>query len=387
MRVAMKESKFEGDLRQDWNEEFLEESVEVEAAIEHQERHASSWRNASLSERDTNTEPSSDRAWQRLLPVIEGLKSLMLEAESSTGRRPGPPSAELLRNAHAGLDELCRRLTSVLGQDSQLAEAQREEVGARVRRELHPYLLLTRIVQRIYTKPRGYAGDFLTIRWMYENEVGGVCQAGRLIDEAFLERPAARAVRNRRGLLLHEIERALGEGGRVTSLACGPAEEVFDVLAKVDSPSLQATCLDVDLQALAQVAERRDQEGWKGHMRLEQANLIQLATGRSKLHLAPQDLIYSIGLIDYFQDRFVVALLNWIHDHLRPGGRVVLGNFHPNNPDRALMDHVLDWRLVHRDEQDMHRLFRASRFGKACDEIRFEKEGVNLFAVGLREAD
>ena len=94
--------------------------------------------------------------------------------------------------------------------------------------------------------------------------------------------------------------------------------------------------------------------------------------------------MYSIGLIDYFEDRFVIGLLDAIHDRLRPGGRVILGNFHPDNPTRAVLDHLLDWKLIHRTENDMNRLFEASRFGRPCDEIRFEAERVNLFAIGSR---
>ena len=121
-------------------------------------------------------------------------------------------------------------------------------------------------------------------------------------------------------------------------------------------------------------------------MDLRQANLVYLALGRQALDLPPQDLVYSIGLIDYFDDRFVVRFLDWIHARLRPGGRVILGNFHTGNPDKAMMDHVLDWRLIHRDEADMERLFAASRFG-GCSRFRMEDAGVNLFAVAERSAE
>jgi extracellular factor (EF) 3-hydroxypalmitic acid methyl ester biosynthesis protein len=81
----------------------------------------------------------------------------------------------------------------------------------------------------------------------------------------------------------------------------------------------------------------------------------------------------------------VIRLLDAIHDRLRPGGRVIVGNIHPDNPSRAVMDHVLDWKLIHRSEDDMNRLFEASKSGR-CDEIRFEAERINLFAIGSRAA-
>lgn len=321
-------------------------------------------------------------AWDKIAPMLESFKDLMVRAEHETSRRGGPPSAELMEQTRDGLGALSLLLKEELGQAAGISEEVRAEVGARARRELHPYLMLTRIVERIYSKPRGYAGDFLTIEWMYRNEPGGTGAAGPLIDAAFLERPAAKAVRNRRHLLADEISRAVERGGAVMSLACGPAEELFDVFEQTDR--LKATCVDIDLQALALVSERRDRAGLKRDMRLEQGNLVYLATGRAQLEVEPLDLAYSIGLIDYFEDRFVIALLDWIHDKLKPGGRVVLGNFHPQNPDRELMDHILDWKLLHRTEEDMNRLFEQSKFKAPCSDIRYEETGVNLFAAGHR---
>ena len=147
-----------------------------------------------------------------------------------------------------------------------------------------------------------------------------------------------------------------------------------------DRRRLYASLVDIDLQALAYVADRRDNAGLQNRINLINANLVYLALGRQKLELNDQDLIYSIGLIDYFNDKFVVKLLNWIHGRLRPGGTVILGNFHPNNYSKEMMDYVLEWRLIHRSEEDMHRLFTCSAFGRSCTRIQFEDEGINLFA-------
>ena len=70
---------------------------------------------------------------------------------------------------------------------------------------------------------------------------------------------------------------------------------------------------------------------------------------------------------------------------LAPGGRVILGNFHPNNVDKAFMDYVLDWKLIHRTEDDMNRLFAQSKFARPCTRFRFEQEGINLFAECVKE--
>ena len=46
----------------------------------------------------------------------------------------------------------------------------------------------------------------------------------------------------------------------VTSLACATAQEMFDVFQQLDDPArLYASLVDIDFQALAQVADRRNQ--------------------------------------------------------------------------------------------------------------------------------
>ncbi len=178
-----------------------------------------------------------------------------------------------------------------------------------------------------------------------------------------------------------------GKETAVTSLACGPAEELFDVFDQLEKPEqLKASCLDIDLQALAFVAEKRDKRRLQTRMQLINANLVYLALGRHKLDLKDQDLIYSIGLIDYFNDKLVLKLLDWIYTRLRPGGKVIVGNFHPRNSSKAMMDYLLEWKLIHRNEEDMNRLFRMSAFGRPTTNIRFEGENINLFAECVRES-
>jgi extracellular factor (EF) 3-hydroxypalmitic acid methyl ester biosynthesis protein len=220
---------------------------------------------------------------------------------------------------------------------------------------------------------------------MYRDQPAGAGRLGPLLDRCFLDVPAAAAVRNRRGILAREIRKTIEarrvEQSEVTSLACGPAQELFDVYETLESPlELKANLVDMDLQALAYVADKRDKLRLTRRMVTHNENLIFLALGRRKIELSSQDLVYSIGLIDYFDDDMVVRLLNWIHGILAPGGRVILGNFHPDNPTKALMDHVLEWRLIHRGEDDMNRLFQSSAFGRAATDILWEEQRINLFA-------
>jgi extracellular factor (EF) 3-hydroxypalmitic acid methyl ester biosynthesis protein len=281
---------------------------------------------------------------------------------------------------------------TALGSDSPLTEPVREQLGYRLQGEMLPYIMSTETADRFYSKPRGYAGDYLAIDGMYRNQPAGKGRLGPMVDRMFLQTPPAVAVRNRRKLLADEIVNAVQESPtspvNVLCLASGPATEIFDAYARIpDKNRLRVTLLDIDIQALAHVDELRTKHRLTAQITLRNENLISLILGRAKLSLPPQHLVYSIGLVDYLNDRLVEKTLNYAHSVLAPGGRVILGNFHPLNPAKEFMDYVLDWKLTHRTEEDMNRLFTGSAFGRPCTRIVFEEGGINLFAECTRDAE
>ncbi|MCC5859309.1 MAG: cyclic nucleotide-binding domain-containing protein [Ectothiorhodospiraceae bacterium] len=349
---------------------------------------AANRRLAAVSEPATGADGGQSGAWQRLDGPLQAFKQQMLEANKAAAETGDVPDA-MSDSIVTGFLEFCPLLHQVLSEEV-VNERVREEMGLRVQQELLPYILMAETAERFYSKPRGYAGDFWTIELIYRNRPEGNGALGRLIDRCFLETTAARAVRNRRALLAEEIGKTVetrqGPTARITSLACGPARELFDIYAtQLEHPDeLHANLIDIDLQALAYVSDQARTAGLERQMSLISENLIRLALGKTTTPIRDQDFIYSIGLIDYFGDELVVRLLDLIHSMLRPGGRVMLGNIHPVNPTRGLMDHVLDWKLIHRTEEEMDQLFERSAFGRPCTAIRFENEGINLFAECVR---
>lgn len=329
-------------------------------------------------------------AWQPTLQAIRDFKELLLKLDQQC-LKDGPLSDEVVAELSGQFQSFVSFLNVQIGDSSGLDEHVRNEIGTRLGVELHAYLLLTGTAERFYSKPRGYAGDFLTIEQIYQNQARGNQRLGPVLDRWFLDGASAIAVRNRRGLLAREIRRTCDETEtpqvRICTLACGPAEEVFDVLALPEvGQRIRPTLIDIDQDALAFVRNKAIGLGCLEVLRLVEGNLVYLAAGRQKIdNLLPQDLVYSIGLIDYFNDKWVVKLINYVHSLLRPGGRVILGNFHPDNPTKAFMDYVLDWRLIHRTEEDMNRLFSQSEFGRMCTNIYFEDQRINLFAECIKE--
>jgi extracellular factor (EF) 3-hydroxypalmitic acid methyl ester biosynthesis protein len=334
------------------------------------------------------TPPHSERAGRpgyanlppTLVDAVESFKSVMLEVDRALkDRKLSAESAQA--RVTAGCDNLVQALRDHIRRDGHLEGA----IGTYVFRETFPYFMLSRFIDRAFTKPRGYAGDYATIDALYEDIATGDGRLGPLIDRWTREVPAARAVKNRRELLAEAIAEVAaqwtGHGPvSVTSLAAGPARELLDVLAGADPPDLLATCIDIDPDALAYASGLAERLGVSEHFTFAQDNIVRLCRGRGHTALGPQALIYSVGLTDYLQDAFVVDLINWSYEHLLPDGTLIIGNVVPTNPDRAYMDHILEWTLIHRTAEELCELFARSRFGDTPVSLREEPAGVDVFA-------
>jgi extracellular factor (EF) 3-hydroxypalmitic acid methyl ester biosynthesis protein len=247
---------------------------------------------------------------------------------------------------------------------------------------LLPFFLESPFLKRAYVKPRGYAGDYLTIQMMYDAVPGGPSSFAQAVDQWALEQPCPCAVRNRRGLvsgLVQTLTAAFpGRTLSIASLGCGPAAEVFDCLTPTP---VHFTLVDIDEEALCHVREKAVRKGAADRLTLIQGNLIKMALGRTNGLPSNQHAFYSLGVIDYFNDELVIRLLDNLHSRLACGGVALLGNFRPGHPNANFFNHALDWPLCLRSEDHLLDLVRRTRFGESAATIGVEAEGIQIFVT------
>ncbi len=315
-------------------------------------------------------EPHTLERWQAIADETQRFKERLVKVTKSSAPGAG---------ANAGsftpvFEAFCAFVNKAIGDSSSETIDTREELGARIQREVLPYLLKSETVERFYTKPRGYSGDFHTTELLYDHEPAGDGSAGLLLDQSFLDLPFVTAVRGRRDLMAEEIARGAkerGKGFKVTVIGSGPADELFAAFARSATP-FHATCIDFDQQALAAVTAKRDAAKLQAQIEFINTNLLDLATGRIAEGLGDQDLVYSISLPDYFDDKLLIKLLSAMHRLLKPGGKAVISSFHPRNAFKAFMDYIIDWKVTHRSEQEVQELFATSAFQCPGSAVRFE---------------
>ncbi len=327
--------------------------------------------------------------WQRVNRIVESVKSALFDIAYRLQKDPGQEiDPSLLSEGEAVLDRFSGQLPHLV-QDG-LTPQHTTLIWGYVFKEVFPYFMRSRFAERAYYKPKGYAGDFMMMEWIYRQEPAGDGKLGQLIDGWLLKQGASQAVRNRRGLLKELLDQLcrqrLGQKRpiRIMNLACGPSRELFDLLHDCDySEHINALCIDIDPEALQYANQHVNTFSHQASVRFMRENVIKWALGRAKHDIGPQDMIYSSGLCDYLDRRLLLALIRRCYDQLAPGGNLIIGNFAPTNPDRLFMNHIVYWRLIHRDRKDLMDVFAESPFGDRV-EVTAEEQGVNLFAVATK---
>ena len=270
---------------------------------------------------------------------------------------------------------------------SRLSRPQQEQHGFYFRKQLRDFILSSELLSRTNSKPRGYAGDSEVMRLIYANEFRGPTIFAQFMHKYPMELAAAQAVRNRRKLVGELVRERMARPAaevplRVLSVACGPAEELNEILrSPQDVARVSFTLLDQDPEALDEaraVVERLDRAlGVKVQATTLCTSVRTMQQGGSPIEDQPFDLVYSMGLFDYLTDTTATAVLSWLYGRLGKGGELVVGNFHARNASRAFMEYWADWTLWYRTEGELLRL--ADALPGAQSRISFEESGCQIF--------
>ncbi len=287
------------------------------------------------------------------------------------------------------------KLAELEAQVKTFTKEEHERHGFYFRKHVWDIILASEFLTRTNLKPRGYAGDSVMMRMVYEDQFRGPTIFSRFVHRHPVQTRAAQAVRNRRALIRDRLEgvagaAAGGEPTRVMSVACGPAWELRDLFSARDAfGRYRYTLLDQDLHALAEARstvfelQERFGETLQGSLVRESVRTM-LRTGNLADRWGQFDFVYSMGLFDYLTTPVARAVLAKLYGLLAPGGELVVGNFHSKNPTRTYMEYWMDWVLVYRDEEEFFDM--ARNLPGARPTLVFEDTGSQMFLCIRKEA-
>ncbi|HXI14565.1 MAG TPA: class I SAM-dependent methyltransferase [Thermoanaerobaculia bacterium] len=244
-------------------------------------------------------------------------------------------------------------------------------------RELHA---TSPFVRRLQEWPRGYPGDFETVRYIMNGEnqatpgtIGFICE------DFALNSAIAQQHRNK---VRHQASRILetclsSDFVQVFSMASGGSPDVESILPTLKrlGGDIEFYFNDSDPFALATAREALAPIGNSCHFipgnSLTVVRRIR-AVGRFNLVMAG-------ALFDYLNDDQVTYLIRHAyHGLLKPYGRLFFTNIASPNPYRPLIEYLGDWFLVERNEDDIRRLCRAADVAADRVSIRRDETGLAL---------
>lgn len=259
-----------------------------------------------------------------------------------------------------------------------------------VQRDLHPLMMRAPFVHRAFNKPLGYAGDYEMVNMMLRDPHEGPTLYSQLINSLHLSMGPAQAHRNRIALLVERLTEVVERSVRleaeatILDVGCGPAAEVQRFLGThPEAGRCRIRLLDFNRETLdytrQHLAER--QPAGRQAMQVEflhesvHSLLKQAAKGAQGQHTERYDFVYCAGLFDYLSDKVCGRLMRLFYSWLRPGGLVLATNVHPDNSERHWMEHLLEWHLLYRNEQQMLELSPD----RSHSEVFTDATGVNVF--------
>jgi extracellular factor (EF) 3-hydroxypalmitic acid methyl ester biosynthesis protein len=259
------------------------------------------------------------------------------------------------------------------------------------RRQLHPFLMSSPFMHRIYVKPLGYAGDYEMVNMILRDPREGGSLFAKLLNVFILNQVPATAHRNRVAYLtkklLEETVRVSSSRRpmRVLNLGCGPAKEVQNFLSQHDlSERAEFEMLDFDEEPLRHVRQAleeikiRYQRGTPVKLVKKSVQQVLKQVGKPRVDDQQYDFVYCAGLFDYLNDRICKSVLTYFYDIVAPGGLVVATNVEGQHPIRNIMEYMFEWHLVYRNSAEFASLV-PDRAPPDSFSIQTEDSAGNIF--------
>lgn len=241
----------------------------------------------------------------------------------------------------------------------------------------------------IIQKPLGYAGDYITMIYIYEyceRKYLGNSSYEKIINNYTCNIPISCSNIKRKEFFKRKILETMSLKDipipRVLNVGCGPARELIELLEDgAINRTLIFDCLDFEKRALDYVCKNLSKIENKNreflHIRFINKNIIDLVKNKNleEIHKWGYDLIYCAGVFDYLSNRISFKLIETLYSLLESGGFLIICNADNDNAShRSYYEMLGDWKFNHRTRPEM---LKWTENIENMAEIRFEDVGMN----------
>lgn len=190
------------------------------------------------------------------------------------------------------------------------------------------YIFRSSILKRAYEKPRGYPGDCFIFEKFYNHNLTtkGI---GRYLDEWILKHELVRGVIYRK----NKIKKLLGgliknnkNKLNILNIGCGSSREIRELILekKLNIDNVVFTCLDQDIEALNFSKKSIGKINPNLNITFLKQDILSISLNRVRKQINEQDVIYSIGVADYFLKTTLENFIMFSYNLLKPKGKLII---------------------------------------------------------------
>jgi extracellular factor (EF) 3-hydroxypalmitic acid methyl ester biosynthesis protein len=271
-----------------------------------------------------------------------------------------------------------------------LANGQKDKVDKLKRifiNRIRELFLQSEYFERCLRKPYGYAGDFKIIDDMYQNDP---TSSGfvRLIDNYFHMAAICIAVRNRKEdfkkIIAKFANDRKGRPIRIMKLGSGPCRDIKELfgLGMIANSNVAFDCYDNDEDAI-KYAKKLLANNPKVNFIKENALRLAAARDIHSIIKNKYDIIYALGIFDYFNHKISVRLISNLKKLLKPGGIMAVSTARDrySNPSLHCMEWVGEWIILYRTDEEFRKIFRESGFKEKELKVSYEQQGTMQYIL------
>jgi extracellular factor (EF) 3-hydroxypalmitic acid methyl ester biosynthesis protein len=240
-------------------------------------------------------------------------------------------------------------------------------------------------IHAAFAKLRGYPGDAGILDLIYGAvplPAGTTALGAELYAHTRLA-AACDSVRFRRGMLAEAIDCAGAAApgrARVLSVACGHLREAQCAESVRDGAIGAFYALDQDPISIALLQEQHVPLGVTPTL----GSVKDVLMGRARF--ADLTLAYAAGLYDYLPTPVAARLTARMFDMLAPGGRLIVANFCPELRDVGMMESIMAWNLIYRDEAEMREVAAELPADRVAAQRMFRDPGGNVVYLDVERS-
>ncbi|MSP56166.1 MAG: cyclic nucleotide-binding domain-containing protein [Myxococcales bacterium] len=247
--------------------------------------------------------------------------------------------------------------------ESRLSDVDRQEFGNAAAREMHPYLVRSKLGGLALDRASGHSGDPATLAHVMANKPEGDGPLGEFIDEWLLGLPTSKALQERRTHAAQSVVESLPADAavRLLLLNAGGSPLLQDLRPYISKLRGEIICVDSSSEVLAAIDLEMAKLPRDLRLKLVQEDLGAVCLGHAKSRFPPQDIFVIEGLLDYLPERLGVSLLGWTAGQLAPAGRLVATGLGEAAAD-PVYRHLLGWPMVYRSSAAFAGLIKGAGY-------------------------